>query len=753
MALPVAETSHVSLPSKTVEKQLKGDAPLKALEDDEFGLAEITSSLSQILATRISADGYVLGLEGAWGSGKSTLANFIAEQLTQYDEHVVIRFEPWLIGEKNALIAAFFGQLAQQIEVVERRRNYSWHPSRWGLGRTARRLSAKIRRYGEYMNALAVPVGGAIAVDPTGSTALAATGLKTASVFAKLFGKTPSLDQLKTEIVAGLNAVGKLLPNIRFTVIIDDTDRLEAYEALELLRLVRKVADFPFIAYVICFDANVLSQQVNHGLGIQDGRLYIEKIFQDIVHVPPQEPFALRRYLQRLLRKSFPLEMERGANDHEVQFRRETLFDRWCGLLVSTPRDVVRLHQSVELAWPYVPGELDFFDFIWLQLLKTKWPDLYSWTRDYLQNVGSYRDRGRVGDTEGSTQAQKLFELLKPRGWNEDVYLSGLDRILPGLNSLSLSFDKGPQVFKFEQGELEAFEQAKRLGSPSHWRGYFAFDMPSYAVRDADISAFRKAIENDPAQAAQILTSLFERAHERAGHFLDLLLDRLLDGPAGIERSTERSGMLAAFAETMDDFARRTDQIGVLGHNETWDRTRLLLRKSPPANFLAAVREGKSINWLAFIIRDQGFALGLPEGHRPYPHNAWLKREEFDECLSTIIKRFESFGMRKIFALPNPTDVLFCWVQLGDADDVRRRFSEATVKDAKFLRALGALRGWANSSDRGVHHPLYEQYVRVFIDPDEVLERLQQLATTPELGAHSIKAKELLAAWQASPKQ
>ncbi|NOJ39819.1 P-loop NTPase fold protein [Bradyrhizobium australiense] len=552
--------------------------------------------------------------------------------------------------------------------------------------------------------------------------------------------------------MAGLNAVGKLLPNVRFTVIIDDTDRLEAYEALELLRLARKVADFPFVTYVFCFDANVLSQQVNHGLGIQDGRLYIDKIFQDIVHVPPQEPFALRRYFQRLLKKSFPFQMEGGAKDHEVQFRRESLFDRWCGLLLNTPRDVVRLHQSIELAWPYVPGELDFFDFVWLQLLKTKWPELYSWTRDYLQNVGSYRDRGSVNDTERAAAAQKLLDLLKNRGWSEEAYMSGLDRILPGLNSLSLSSDKGPQVFKFERGELEVFEHGKRLGSPSHWRGYFAFDMPSYAVRDADISAFRSAVEDDPAKAVEILISLFERAHERKGHFLDFLLDRLVDGPADIEGPTARSGMLAAFAETMDDFARRTDQIAVLGHSETWDRTRLLLRKNSPGNFLAAVREGKSINWLAFVMRDQGFALGLPEGHRSYPQNAWLDREEFDECLSTIIKRFESLGMRKIFALPSPTDVLFCWVQLGDADDVRRRFSEATIKDGRFLWALEALRGWANSSDRGVHYPLYEQYVRVLTDPDKVLERLKQLATAAELGSHSIKAKELLGAWQASPK-
>jgi hypothetical protein len=255
----VAESSQA--PLSAVGLQLKGDAPLETLEGDEFGLTKIVEGLSRALATRISADGFTLGIEGAWGSGKSTLANFIVEELREHDEHVIIRFEPWLIGDKNALISAFLGQLASQIEIIERRRYRWWHLDFWRFARFERRLSKNIRKYGEYMGALAVPVGSAIVGDPTGATAIAATGLKAAGVFSRFFGRAPSLDQLKSEIVSGLHAVAKSFPHSRFTVIIDDTDRLESVEAMELLRLVRKVADFPLVTYLICFDADVLSKQ------------------------------------------------------------------------------------------------------------------------------------------------------------------------------------------------------------------------------------------------------------------------------------------------------------------------------------------------------------------------------------------------------------------------------------------------------------------------------------------------------------
>src|SRR6266700_4408267 len=128
-------------------KILRGDAPLEAMADDEFGLKKVVDGLSTTLAKRIGAAGYALGVEGPWGSGKSTLANFIAEKLEQIEGHHIIRFEPLLIGEKNALLASFFGQLALQIDGIERGELGWWHIDRWRFARLRSKLSKKIRRW------------------------------------------------------------------------------------------------------------------------------------------------------------------------------------------------------------------------------------------------------------------------------------------------------------------------------------------------------------------------------------------------------------------------------------------------------------------------------------------------------------------------------------------------------------------------------------------------------------------------------
>jgi len=736
-------------------KILRGDAPLEAMADDEFGLKKVVDGLSTTLGKRIRADGYALGVEGPWGSGKSTLANFIAEKLEEIEGHHIIRFEPWLIGEKNALLASFFGQLALQIDGIDRDELSWWHVDRWRSARLQSKLSKKIRRYGEYIGVLATPIGGLAAADPSGVMALSAVGLRGVGLVSRLFGKSLSIEELKLQIILGLRELGVRREGIRITVIIDDTDRLEPGEAVELLRMVRKVADFPFMTYVICFDGNILSQQIENVLQVEDGRLFFEKIFQDIVHIPPQEPFALRRYLKRLLGQSFPIEMRAHPDDHDVQYRKHLIFDRWAGQFVTTPRDVIRLNEAIIFGWPCVPIGSDFFDFIWLQLIKQKSQELYNWTQGYMQNVGAYRDGGRAGDNEPHDKAETLSEILKKFGWSERVYLSGIDKFLPGLKSLALSGEK-QKVFAFELGELESFEREKRLGSPSHWRRYFAFDMPSYAIDDDEIAAFRiMTAQGNDAGAATILMTALDKPHERPGHFVDVLLDRLLDVPTNSISENEADGMMLAFAATMDEIAQRTGQIKSDGSSEIWRKTSKLLRANSDNNFSKGVAKGKSINWLAFIVRDQGFAHGLPEGNRDYPESQWLTRAQLDDCIHIIEARFESLGMRRIFALPSPLDVLFCWLQLGDAGVVRQKFSEATDSNIKFISGISALRGWANSSNIGVHHPLHAQIVELFINADETLGRLESMANPPHKGRGYTpppsvireRAKVLLAAW------
>jgi len=728
---------------------LDGDAARQTLADDEFGLANMVAALAETLSKRINADGFVLGIEGRWGSGKSTFVNFIAEELKRAPEHHIVTFEPWLIGEKNALLPFFFGQLASKIDGIQAETLPWWHINRWRFKRLKSSLAKRIRKYGEYVGALATPVGGLATADASGTVALSAVGLKTVGIVSKLFGAgTPSLEKLKSEIISELKALQLQRPDIRFTVIIDDTDRLEPDEAVELLRLVRKVADFPFTAYLVCFDSEILSKQVANAIKIEDGNHFLEKIFQDVIHVPPQEPFALRRNLKKKLGRSFPEEMSaQTINDHELEYRQNLIFDRWVGEFIETPRDVVRLHEALKFGWPSVPKGSDFFDFVWLQLVKQKAPKLFQWTQDYMRNVGAYRDGGRAGDTEPRKSAETLNAIMEEFGWADRGHFSGLGMILPGVTSFVLDGAKR-KVFDFQHDELEKFEHGKRLGSPSHWRQYFAFDMPSYALRDEEVLAFRQASRDDPAKAATILSGLLERAHDRPAHFVDLLIERLAAAPKESFSEAEAHGMASAFAYTMDDIVSKTGEFRSSGGSEIWRKATRLLRLDTGANFLKVVSEGKSINWLASVVRDQGFAHGLPEGNRVYPDDQWLTKPQLDEAIQIIAQRLQDIGLPTVFHLPSPMNALYCWYQLGDKAGLRRAFADAIQSNEQFLDAMNGISGWANSSNIGIHHPLYGEVVEYFMHADEAKARLERLGDpSAENTTLRDRANELLREW------
>jgi hypothetical protein len=203
----------------------------------------------------------------------------------------------------------------------------------------------------------------------------------------------------------------------------------------------------------------------------------------------------------------------------------------------------------------------------------------------------------------------------------------------------------------------------------------------------------------------------------------------------------------------MDNIAREAKQIEQFGSNELWRKATRLVEKQKPSRFAELVVSEKAINWLTLVVRDQGFAHGLPEGNRSYPERQWLSREELDNAIRNLTDRYEAFGASKIFHLPSPLDVLFCWVQLGDGDKARQLLSEATRDDAGFLNALEAMRSWQNSSDTGVTHPLRDEVIGHFFNIEEVRRRLVTLGTRGRNRKIRKQSQALLSSWQPSRAQ
>ena len=79
----------------------------------------------------------------------------------------------------------------------------------------------------------------------------------------------------------------------RILIVIDDIDRLTGEEIRQLFRLVKAVADFPNVLYLLAFDKEVVIKALDEFHGIP-GKEYLEKIVQVPFELPSADKAEIR---------------------------------------------------------------------------------------------------------------------------------------------------------------------------------------------------------------------------------------------------------------------------------------------------------------------------------------------------------------------------------------------------------------------------------------------------------------------------
>ena len=95
-----------------------------------------------------------------------------------------------------------------------------------------------------------------------------------------------TIDDQKKEVESALRKERK-----RILVVIDDIDRLVAEEIRQVFRLVKSVANFPNVTYLLAFDKEVAIKAIAE-LQHTSGEDYLEKIVQVPFELPPPDKTA-----------------------------------------------------------------------------------------------------------------------------------------------------------------------------------------------------------------------------------------------------------------------------------------------------------------------------------------------------------------------------------------------------------------------------------------------------------------------------
>lgn len=346
---------------------------------------------------------------------------------------ITVEFRPWLVGDRDALLTNLFDELARAVAAEQ-------HEQGDATGVTvqaAKDVGNKIREFGARLS------GPGTFISLVGSVApglgLAGDIMQRIAEAAQKQEAGPSLASLKDDLTASLQKLGKQL-----IVTIDDVDRLEPAEIWELLRLIRAVADFPNVTYVLCLDHEVIADSVEEVAKLTDGSAYLEKIIQVVIPVPSPEAFQLRHWFRSELGEfAFP----RTDKEHQ---RLLSVVDREGGRRLTTPRAVVRALNAIRVYWPALREQgADLSDLVWLQLIKTSRPTYYKWIERYCDNYATILSgRADLSSNQKEQEYGELKDIYKEDSIDisEESYF--IDELLPGIDTWNAIEDKKSPIYK-----------------------------------------------------------------------------------------------------------------------------------------------------------------------------------------------------------------------------------------------------------------------------------------------------------------
>lgn len=694
-----------------------GDRPVEAPADDRFGLSAIAERIAGAIREQSAGHGLVLGIEGAWGSGKSSLVALIKQRLRDDagDSMAIVDFAPWLVGDRDQLLVALFEELSRSIDAIAQ-------ASGDATGTTvsaARSAAEQLRRYATYLG----PAGKLVGV-----AGLAIPGLGVAGKIFEGLAAAASENLEGSGLAARKVSLERALADLdrRIVVLVDDVDRLDPTEVAELLRLVRSVADFPNVTYLLCYDGDRLARAVSTAVGVADGRAYLEKIVQLELTIPRPETFALRRMFSDGLATFATCDGEAGQ-------RLAHVIDRLGGRFFDTPRTVNRVLDALRFYWPALKGLVDLPDLVWLRILSAGAPATFRWVEEYTDVISAVATGRATVDTEERADfGLRLDAALAADGLSWEGLRRELHLVLPGMGWGGHDERVDGRIFANTGGGIGG--AARRLASPDHARLFFALARLPGSVDLADIDALLAAALASKEAAVAMLHGMADERGSTGDTKAERMLDQLRNLPVERFAASNPENLGFAVVELANLLVGAADE--QWGQPRPWmyaKRVLAVLRRAmEPDRWLRFTEEvfthDSGLDFLTYVLRDDTFDHGI-YGSRADPDDATGDRTHFAAMRDAMFARYRNLGIGGLLGLSRAASALYAWSQAGGREEVVALVDERTVHDdVALIDFLTGLAGNNSSVDP-------EGVACFFEDVPSVLERVRDLAASGNVGA------------------
>lgn len=278
---------------------------------------------------------------------KTSLLNLTKLHLKDNDIKIM-DFNPWMYSSYNQLVEQFFDELISQFsndsdsDLINDLKSYNFKLNKSNLVKS---MLPTIASFGS-------------------------------SKLGDLLNETLKTDTQERSLEKIKDKINEELENHKIVCIMDDLDRLNSSEINEMFKLIKIMADFDNIIYIIAFDKNVISEALNNN--------YSEKFIEKIINVPLDVPVISNIELESKLITS----LKTLANEHCIRIDEARLefftnpyyiHSETEGIVsfFKNMRDIKRFMNVLEFNIELIKNEVNPIDFFVITAFQLFKPEIY----------------------------------------------------------------------------------------------------------------------------------------------------------------------------------------------------------------------------------------------------------------------------------------------------------------------------------------------------------------------------------------
>lgn len=341
------------------------DSPIKYERQDKLNRKKFAEAIAKSIKNIPKGrDSIVIGLMGGWGTGKSSLLNLIENKI-EHDVNVV-RFNPWNYYSQQTLFASFFDELTNTLYL-------------------SNQIKVKFHKYKNKIYAAGISLGTSI-VPQVG----ALTNFISDS-------EPNTLNKIKQDLDEEFKRQRKTV------VIIDDIDRLNPDEVKQIFQLVKSLAEFPNLIYILAFDKNYVNYALKEwNMNEKNKYSHSEDFIDKIIQVP----LTIPKFAGDDLFEIFKSKFYRLLNNHSIDKKHinvQKLY-LWVDPFFKNIRDINRFCNALDFYLYSIGKEIWIYDLALVTVLQIFEKDIYDEIKDNKDLL--------TGDLQAFEGNNDLFEIF-----------------------------------------------------------------------------------------------------------------------------------------------------------------------------------------------------------------------------------------------------------------------------------------------------------------------------------------------------